>query len=57
MPISIMGVTLWDANVHNVKPINIFKHIINSFLYMIDTYAEVDYVRNFIYFSNTTHDW
>jgi len=35
MSISIMGVKLWnqlDANVRNVKTINIFKHIIKNML-------------------------
>jgi len=40
IPISIMGVKLWkqlDANVHNVKTINIFKHITkNKFISLYD---------------------
>ena len=40
--ISITGVKLWnqlDANVHNIKTINIFKHIIkNMFISLYDWY-------------------
>jgi len=43
MSISIMGVKLWnqlDAYVHNVKTINIFKHIIkNVFISLYDWYC------------------
>ena len=37
IPISIMGVKLWkqlDANVHNVKTINILKHIIKNSMFI-----------------------